>query len=699
MDTVTETRKREQNVMQRFLCATLELSPEDLRKLYQRYKNKELEYLIAYDMGCGNTSAAIVSLRNIFSPRIIEWERRAGAWVYPYPSVKTIIGRDALGYLVGEDATAFTGSVENFKTVPDDESLQEQVRIGKKSQGTQSLQEIWTAYFKITFDKCLEWVKARPQYGGTNVTRDNTIFVVAHPAGIEWCQELLNYRKLIMDATGLPGEQVITFSEAKASMMYARQKQDRTGHLILRGNQETLVIDLGASTIDVLYVDADGTLQREFSLPLAGRNIDELLGHAVLEKYYEKELASCRVDKIPDEAFFTRHKQELDGISYSMFKFDMRACKEGLCSSPEAAQNIFSGDIVSQDLLDLLKMRPFCVKCQDMNFVTFMGGKNNAFSATWEQTLTRLVEYVAKGMSDDCQIVVTGGTANLLGVEDCVRTGAAAAGVTNPKLVILNKPADYEYTVPFGSAEYMMRVLRNLERLEVFPYELEKKLREWICNAFTESVAPLIVADAMSKMNSIIATWKTADTGNTVQNLLNQIAGITYTENQMATLMKKGMDVMSNHPTVAGSPWTTLICHEVEKMCIGLLTQIAPTKEFDSHIDFSKLSFDFKAGTIKYSVQQSLQKIDWLAAQNFWGRWWNGVNDPLSEWQRNHIAGHWAPENTDAIKRNIKSDLLAQVEKQYDDTAGFGIPEMVMDALSKELSLALFQQDDKKGAN
>ena len=694
MDTVTETRKREQNVMQRFLCATLELSPEDLRKLYQRYKNKELEYLIAYDMGCGNTSAAIVSLRNIFIPRIIEWERRTEDCMRPYPSIKTIIGRDAFGYLVGEDAMAFAGSVENFKTVPDDENLQEQFVIGRKSQGKKSLQEIWTTYFRITFDRCLKWVNARPQYGGTNVTRDNTIFVVAHPAGLEWCQELLNYRKLIMDATGLPGEQVITFSEAKASMMYARQKRDRTGRLILQENQETLVIDLGASTIDVLYVDADGTLQREFSLPLAGRNIDELLGHALLEKRYEEELANYRVDKIPDEAFFTRHKAELN-IDYSLYKYNMRSCKEDLCSSPEDAQSIFKkDDTVSQDLLDLLKTRPFCVKCQDMDFVTFMGGKNNAFSATWEQTLTRLVEYVAKGMSDDCQIVITGGTANLLGVEDCVRIGAAAAGVTNPKLVILNKPADYEYTVPFGSADYMMRVLGNLESLENFPDKLEKKLREWICSGFTESVAPLIVADAISKMNSIVATWKIADTGNTVQDLLNQIAGITYTENQMATLMKKGMDVMSNHPTVDGSPWTTLICHEVEKMCIGLLTQIAPTKGFDSHIDFSKLSFDFKAGTIKYSVQQSLQKINWLAAQNFWGRWWNGVNAPLSLWQRNHIAGHWAPENADAIKRNIKSDLLAQVEKQYDDTAGFGIPEMVMDVLSKELSLALFQQDD-----
>lgn len=694
MDTVTETRKREQNVMQRFLCATLELSPEDLRKLYQRYKNKELEYLIAYDMGCGNTSAAIISLRNKFATRIIDWERRAGAWTIPYPSIKTIIGMDALGYLVGEDATTFTGSVENFKTIPDDENLQEQFVVGKKSQGAKSLQEIWTAYFKITFNKCLKWVNAHPQCGGTDVTRDNTIFVVAHPAGKEWCQELLNYRKLIMDATGLPGEQVITFSEAKASMMYARQKRDRTGRLILHGNQETLVIDLGASTIDVLHIDADGTLQREFSLPLAGRNIDELLGHAVLEKRYEEELANYRVDKIPDKTFFTRHKAELH-IDYSLYKYNMRSCKEDLCNYPKIAQSIFEkNDTVSQDLLDLLKTRPFCVKCQDMDFVTFMGGKNNAFSATWEQTLTKLVEYVAKGMNDDCQIVLTGGTANLLGVEDCVRTGAAAAGITHPKLVVLNEPTDYEYTVPFGSAEYMMRVLGNLENLENFPDKLEKNLREWICSGFTESVAPLIVADAMSKMNSIVATWKTADKGNTVQGLLNQIAGITYTESQMATLMKKGMDVMSNHPTVAGFPWTTLICHEVEKMCIGLLTQIAPTKEFDSHIDFSKLSFDFKAGTIKYSVQQSLQKIDWLAAQNFWGRWLHGVNDPLSEWQRNHIAGHWAPKNADAIKRNIKSDLLAQVEKQYDDTAGFGIPEMVMDALSKELSLALFQQDD-----
>ena len=709
MHAMKETQERARDTMRFFLQDTLEISHEDLRKLYIRYKNGELKYLLTYDMGCGNTSAAITSLQGNFPTCIIGWERREGSIVVPLLSVKTILGRDSYGYLIGQDAMSFTGSVENFKAVPDDDNLEKQFIVGRKSQGTKSLWDVWMAYFQVTFNNCLRWINLRPQYGGTDVTRKNTIFVVAHPAGQEWNQELGNYRKLIMEATGLPGEQIITFSEAKASMMFARQKTDKAGRLVLRGKKETIVIDLGASTIDVLrldargnpvvlYVDADGNDLAELSIPLAGRNIDELLGHALLEKYYQDELGDYSIDEIPDEAFFRKHKVDIER-NVSEFRFDMRDLKERVCSGFGAYQDLGTGKIIlgidGDGLRKLLQTRAFTVNCHNADFMKFMNGKNYSFSATWEQTLTKLVEYVARGASEDCQIVVTGGTANLLGVEDCVRIGAAAAGVTNPKLVILNEPADYECTVPFGSAEYMMRVLKNLEELEKFPIGLIRNLRQWICDAFTESIAPLIVNDVKSKMNNIVTVWANADGDETVQTLLNKIDEITYTEEQINVLMKKGTAVMRKQSAADVPSQETVIRNNVEEMCIKLLKSIAPAKEFNSQLDFSDLSVSFPTGTIKYSVQQSLKDVNWLGAQNWWGRLWNtDPNESLSQRNRMAIARNWQGKNIESVENKIKADVLSEVKKQFDKTSGFGIPEAVMNTLCSELSLALFQQDD-----
>ena len=690
-----QTIKATEKIMNCFLEEILELSSEDLQKLYKRYKEGKLEYMITYDMGCGNTSAAVISLKGDFAPRLIEWTERVGENTVSVPSVKTILGRDYQGYLIGSDAVSFVGSVENFKDIPDGINLMRPYIVGRRSQGFKTLEEVWTIFFKMTFDRCMGWVHNHPQYGGNKVTKDNTIFVVAHPAGAEWSKELPNYRKLIITATGLPSEQVITFSEAKASMMYARQKRDGRGALILKNHREVLVIDLGASTIDVLYVDARGNPKKEFSITLAGRNIDEMLGHALLEKYYPEELAEYPAYEIPDTAFFGRHKHELDR-EYSTFRFDMRALKEDICKYPNQTRVVKCGtktmEADSHYLMELLNSRKFRV-VSTMEFAKFMTGQEgiDSFDATWNEALTMLVKYMTEGLSNDCQIVVSGGTANLIGIEDCIREGAAASGVHDPQLTILNQPSDYEYTVPFGSEAYLRRVLNNLDQLEQFPGDMTIKLKNWLCNSAADCITPLVAADAEKKIQGIVVQWAEPKEKASVRDLFDRIEKITYRESEAEKLIQQGLSDMKNQAIRDNQTRADQIRGKVESTCTELLNNVAPTGNFDSRLNFAGLHLDIKASSIQYSVQKSLKEIDWLEFQYWWGM--HGTYDPLPRYHRSRIARKWnTAESRETIRKQIHKDVLDAVEKQYDATNGFGIMAVIMDELRSELGLALFQQ-------
>ena len=203
--------------MGKFIQETLELSPEDVKKLSARYKSGAFDYLLTYDMGCGNSSAALISLTRTFIPRMISWPKSTVGM-----SDVTILGRNFKGdKYSGYFATNLSGSIENFKCLPTSENLDRKYFLGPARRFPEiSLHEVWREYFNITFSHCLEYANNHAvRLGGKPVTWGNTLLLVAHPAGPAWCKELPNYREMIMEATGLPSEQVITFSEAKASMI------------------------------------------------------------------------------------------------------------------------------------------------------------------------------------------------------------------------------------------------------------------------------------------------------------------------------------------------------------------------------------------------------------------------------------------------------------------------------------------------
>ena len=562
--------------MGKFIQETLELSPEDVKKLSVRYKEGQFDYLLTYDMGCGNSSAALISLTRDFVPRMISWPKSSASM-----SDVTILGRDFRGNKYsGDYAINLSGSIENFKCLPTSENLDSKYFLGSEKRFPAiSLREVWKAYFNITLSHCLDYANSHAvRVGGKPVTWGNTLLLVAHPAGPAWSKELLNYREMIMEATDLPSEQVITFSEAKASMMYARQKKEN-GQFILQGGVDSLVIDLGASTIDVLHVDALGNPKKEFSITFAGRDVDEVIGYAALNDLFPDFMVGQPRNRIPPTSFFKNHQLNMDRTN---FKFLIRFSKEEACKHPGEKQALpMAPDKVStvdaKRILNLLQKEKLCVTGVDMDFAKFMNKNagSDSVTGTWNEILTSVVAYTAKDMDPNqpCQIVVSGGTANLVGVKDCVENGAYNAGFANPKLVMLNEPNDYDRTVPIGSGEYMLRVLNNLDTLEKFPQMLVQDVTQWLAKKATPVIADRITDVVIQRMMNTLNQWANNANNLSVNNLLLAFKKITFTQNEVNQLC----DIQETK--FGGQPLGNVLQDAINEKCNGLLSSISPVNQ------------------------------------------------------------------------------------------------------------------------
>lgn len=686
--------------MGKFIQDTLELSPEDVEKLSVRYKNEQFDYLLTYDMGCGNSSAALISLTRTFMPRMISWPNSDARM-----SDVTILGRDFRGNKYsGDYAINLSGSIENFKCLPTSENLDRKYVLGPARRFSAiSLREVWKAYFNITLSHCLDYANSHAALvGGKPVTWGNTLLLVAHPAGPAWSKELPNYREMIMEATGLPSEQVITFSEAKASMMYARQKKEN-GQFILQGGVDSLVIDLGASTIDVLHVDALGNPKKEFSIAFAGRDVDEVIGYAALNDLFPDFMVGQPRNKIPPASFFKNHELNMDRTK---FKFSIRFAKEDACKAPGEEQILpMAPDKVStvdaKRILNLLQKEKFCVTGVDMDFAKFMNKNagSDSVTGTWNEILTNVVAYTAKDMDPNqpCQIVVSGGTANLVGVKDCVENGAYNAGFANPKLVMLNKPNDYDRTVPIGSGEYMLRVLNNLDTLEKFPQMLVQDVTRWLKDKATRGISDCIAEDAINKVNTILNTWAEKQNDSSADDLRLEFGKIQYSQAEVNDLCDINKMIVCH-----GRPLQLIdgLKNTINKKCNKLLSSISPVKHNLQYV-FKIPNLTVPSAIIEDSVKKACTNINWLYHQTNWAYFWHSTNNTrlLSKKQRKHIRDNWLIDkkgvNRNTIQQEIRNVLLSELDGVCTKTEGFGIPDAIMADMKPLLGLAMFQQADE----
>ena len=500
------------NRMHEILCGILEMEEEELQSFLSHIKRTKKKYLVCMDMGCGGTSTAYYNIELDMMVLVIwnfideKGERRSGRNHLP-----TISGYNEGDPVIGPEALLYGRAAENFKKIPTDNNLNKTVALRVQdflgNEYVKNLKEVWSDYFKKVWEYNLsELRKVYP-----DCQQEEVLFAVAHPASRDWKERdiLNNYKGLICERTGLVKEQVITISEAKAAMQYTRKLKDK----IVNWWKGVLIIDLGASTIDIEYLSSKNPNPMEWAITMAGKEIDKLLAYYILsESFPEFAQRFPNIDDyLFDETFWKDDDafETLTGVTRASFMYDIRCLKERICHRGKIptveeyfgrefafVAEIPTGEIMVSNLVsleELIQDTEFTFECQNASIARYLnkgeapdGGQ--MVKGSWYSHLEGLLSFALKELEDrNCSvgdIIITGGSCQLVGVKKYIERGRDNSNVTEKKEpYMLNNPVDYERTVPFGSIYYISDTIKYIEEMENFPKKLQTALdKEFLVN-------------------------------------------------------------------------------------------------------------------------------------------------------------------------------------------------------------------------
>lgn len=697
----------------------LEFPDDQTLNDFIRYWNS-YQYIVSIDMGCGSTSAAWSPLRQknykqTTTLALWRYPNKPGQEKSPNLSIPTMIGYDVeFGnndkLIIGPEALATWSVAQNFKEIPTDSNLKEMIYDVEIPFSERKIQKsrkmIWEDYFRKIWEHIQDEANAR----NISLGKANTLIVVAHPASDDWKKVLRNYKNLICEETRFEPAQVITFSEAHAAMQYL--------NYLGRGNlslvEGVFVIDLGASTIDVEYLSKDDPTPQEFSITMAGREVDGILGHYFLEQWFPQEMGNIRYkNQIPEQDFFKVHIEDFGGMTRSEFEYNVRVFKEDLCNLALASnykqEKFFSfgtlGPISfsAEHLQNLLKTTAFPVRIP-----LVMAAENGiqAQKKTWYEALQELITYSMDTLGDKPlkNIVVTGGSCRLVGVRECIEEGIRKSNrgqqgraqdlFQKGGIVFLDQDLDYERTVPYGSIYYMTRVLDHLEDMQNFPAQLEATLKEeWISEA-AKWLTEEVYAMTEGKIQQALTEWHDLpkEDNNYSPNGLQEIIGKhmgTIRENDAGNCISSGVKKLQKSIDASFSaenpPDPDPFCQTVT--CLRNFLQALASTPFTGDLSVKDVALNINLDQMKSKILFITSQADLDALQKgFWGnlqKWFNIYKKAY----RNNIYNRFLPENGPQIKEGIHKIVLTELNSAY---SGFGLGEQILAKMDKDIKRALF---------
>lgn len=694
-------------------------SEEDLlQSLIDGILNGTYQYLLTVDAGCGNTSVAVSSFA---TPKVKDLVRWTYKFISSYDqqliksddvSIPTILGYDDAGIpILGPEAFDYGEVAENFKCTPTSQKLKTRfAKIGAAENV--SLTKIWIDYFRMVIVQAFTYAKNHFNGFYDGLSWNNVLIVVARPASEKWKNNISNYRDLIhrgLADQGVKRYQIITFSEAKAAMQYVRTEKK----LDFDWNKGVLVIDLGASTIDAEFLglqqDSQKNTAPEYSIEVAGRNVDYLLGHRTLASLYPEALHALPVNELPDNEFFYNHWEVL-ATSKSEFSYSLRQCKEQLCSSnlyrqpPYETVYVACGDGHEdwsvEMLTHLLSQTQFSAPYPDPALRKYAADDNTCMQITnsWYGHLTTLVGFMfsqLQGRIPD-KVIVTGGTANLLGIEDAIQNGFGKAGLSMqsyPTLVVLNDPMDYERTVPFGAASYMHTVIRNIQTILNVPNDILPKAKQDFMAFAPDIVTNHLYPVVYEKVLDVLNDWVALPNGNqkaSVNGLMNAVASINFNCREYNDAIRAAKQEIADYVSQEHLPETMEEIREILKKCSG-------KAEYNHSINLRNVRLNLDTQIIRKAVGEGIPNI-W-DCMGFFTKLRNlcrGNDDPLPKGSRETIPENFKENST--IKDSLSKSIRNKFAGGFDQSSGFGIADFIVVNLMTDIREAMFL-DKKEEAN
>lgn len=686
-----------------------------LENLIAGIRDKRYRYLVTLDMGCGGTSCAVSTFSN--PPSLHQFEycevNTDGEWTSPiaHMSIPTMIGYDEDAEpVIGTDALDCGPVAENFKEVPAPETLRNRV-YDFGELGVRSLRKIWADYFRTVFRTSVQ--KAKNMYPDINA--GNIIFVVAHPASREWEEYLWSYRELISKSTELDPCQIITFSEAKAAMQYVKSYRK----IQADWSKGVLAIDLGASTIDVAFLKRGIGAPIECSIKMAGQQVDRLLGHAILETLYPEELAALPADVIPGESFFEAHWDDLH-MKRSFFSYVLRQGKESICTlGHEQFPAFVSEHEISysmKDLRSLLRGRRFTFQCTDPGLDAFLNnGTNRGFAKnTWYGHLEKLISYMIleripnelknRGFSGRYKIdkiVATGGTANLVGVDDAIRNGMGAALSQTDDCIILNEPADYERTVPYGSTAYIQNVISGIDTLLEAPETIRSALKKDLTKISPDIIQKACTPPVEHAVNKVLDWWRDSDFRTRYSGSISRLRyklknEIKIEQSELDTALQKAEGSIREKAQITGNDNSNM--QETYASIQKILQELAHSKTIEETIEIGNLHLRLDNSRMSAAVRRSAPDsyYDYIDSKSLLVLIGKSLilllsevaDTPIPKSMRAEIV--YAMKNNSPFQSELHPEIIKAFEENFEESKGFGIDKQIMTVLENKIINAMF---------
>ena len=749
-----------QEKIEKIIQDILEMDADEKESFLKYTKEHSVKYLLCMDMGCGGTSVVFYNLEhgNIYP---VKWRYKksnmvTGEWMELIgTSIPTIIGYNTdqeelscYDVIIGPEAFTYGRALENFKRLPETEVLHEKVITIQnmyEEEYSYSLAKVWADYFGEILEGSLKFLKEEMH---CSCNKEELLFVAAHPSGEEWSEKeiLANYKNIIKQGTGLAFEQILTISEAKAAMQYVRKLHN----ISVDWSKGVLIIDLGASTIDIEYLSKNCTDPKEYSITMAGKEADKILAYDILYKSnpkFKMEYPTAD-DFLWDEAFWKEEKifeEKMEALESTRaeWMYTIRCLKETICES-----NIFGAEpqgikafgkmlyymashpeteIPFSELTvleDLLEQTEFSFACNDMMIANYMNQNNHGNGAkgaqivkgSWYSHLNKLLSYVLKELQEEqysiSDIIVTGGTSCLVGVEKHIKQTIEASALEKKEeihIVFLSGALDYERTVPFGSCYYVGNAIKHMDEICSFPIQLRKRLDDTIKGKkiLSKYIAQALMVPLYNAIEKAVVSWSNLSYASDYSSL-NGLE--EFLKDKINEIPQQKLDACIQQGVLQFQKENEKAMSEVYHQINQFLTNLLSEKQNKSYqIQIPNIKIQININDTNQIVSAIGKRIQGLRVSDFTNSFNNFLGILLAlivhalfilgniDQRKIRWMSHYRkkvveelPEMREGIWNDLTDMIHEEVMKTYLQKEGFHLEEQILEAISDDVKRALY---------
>jgi len=358
---------------------------------------RTFDYCVALDLGGGNCSAAMANVQDgkDNTPRLLKMTVRGETSLWSnigYDCCPGEIGKISIGKLAQNRVYQYS----NYKIVPTNQALEIEIAPDNyvltgdpdiDSKVKRTVRDLTCDYIRTMFANILK----HPDNAALRATPLHKILiVVGHPSGDDWKSKEAhaNLVQIVKEATGVSA--VLTTAESNSAILYALKKRTQLGQ-----SDKILIIDLGAYSADITFIDRTLLRRKYASIPLGGRSIDKNIAHIIL----------CNSGVNPEHI----------SSEYNLF-YESRRIKESHWPAGENDQDTYIRVTnPDNDIPVVVTHEDFNKTVEEMPIEVFDDDLGESFSCSYSEHLARFITNAQKELGIDKVdwVIVTGGAARM----------------------------------------------------------------------------------------------------------------------------------------------------------------------------------------------------------------------------------------------------------------------------------------------